>query len=183
MIECLIADWGDGVRNLHRRQAAAAIECTFADWGIGVAVSAHSALAAVGEDSCWELADETRRDISPAVHHIVLTQARHVDETVAVAIVLGLSVFEMQEQTCGESVGVGDAETWASAIGGTHRHFAQIVCYERWVGDFMVCGFVDIVLGRWGKPGMSISRVAIAFSVIIETYCLKFPVAKLLNIF
>ena len=30
---------------------------------------------------------------------------------------------------------------------------------------------------------MSISRVAIAFSVIIETYCLKFPVAKLLNIF
>ena len=45
------------------------------------------------------------------MHHIVLTQARHVDETVAVAIVLGLSVLEMQEQTCGESVGVGDAET------------------------------------------------------------------------
>ncbi len=66
-------------------------------------LGALSASALVVEPPQQQLANPARRDISPAVHKVVLAQLGHIHKSVAIAVVVHLSVLEVQQSGCRQS--------------------------------------------------------------------------------
>lgn len=74
------------------------------DRGVRMAVAAHAACALVAQYAYAQLRYPTVRDVCPAIHGVVLTYARHIHESVAVAVMLALAILEVQQQGGGQFV-------------------------------------------------------------------------------
>ena len=75
-------------------------------------VGGSSSVALVAEQANRELGNEARRNVRPAVHHVVLTHFGHIHKPVFVLVVRRLAGFVMQEQASREAfremqVGIG----------------------------------------------------------------------------
>ena len=68
-------------------------------------LAALSAFAFVMQAAQHQLANPSWRHIRPSVHDVVLSQLWHIHEAVIVAVMVGLTVLEVEQGGGGETVG------------------------------------------------------------------------------